>query len=1021
MNSVYNKRYYEEYDVGVASVDYSTSKYTKDFLEDVAEKIVNDLQPKTVLDAGCAMGHLVAALRDRGVEAYGIDISEYAITHTREDIREYCFQGSLAEPMPEGLPEKFDLVVSIEVLEHLYAEDGEKAIANLCKLTDAIIFSSTPDDFSDPTHLNVQQREYWARLFAQNGFLDDLAYRPKYLTYHAVCYRRKENMLRQIQDYERNIHQTEDAYRRENEKWSAVIQDQQKQIAEVDRELKQRDAEKQQLIQAHAAELARMQGEIELQVNMAKKATTDMLEQTLQNEIREIREKSENEMKASEDAHKAVLDKANAELKLLEERCNELKIALDEAHLECETVKERRDYLQEQCEASSKQREELQKQYEAAMNQGNEYRIHYTAAMDQRNVMESQRNNYLNQLTDISARYQEILDCTCWKMTKPIRAAGTATKKALKRCPMTRLAYKGCSSLMHEGPAVAWKRVKAYMKNEKPVNTYILTQEEIEKQRNTKFPKAIQFSILVPLYNTPEKFLREMIQSVKEQTYGNWELCLADGSDKAHKDVKQICLEYRAADKRIKYKKLQKNLGISGNTNACIEMAQGDYIALFDHDDLLHPAALYENMKAICEQDADFIYTDENTFHETPSDAYCPNYKPDFAPDTLRSYNYICHLSTFKASLLEKVGKFRSEFDGSQDYDMILRLTEKAEKIVHIPKVLYYWRSHASSVASDISAKPYTLVAAKKALKEHLQRVGLEGEVHDAKVLSMYRIAYRIKKQDLVSILIPNKDHVSDLKKCIESIISKTTYPNWEIIVIENNSTEAQTFQYYEEIKHDARIRVVEWAGPFNYSAINNYGAKYAKGEHILLLNNDIEVITPDWLEQMIMFAQRSDVGAVGAKLYYPDDTIQHAGVILGIGGVAGHSHKNYPRNDYGYMGRLILAQNLSAVTAACLLLRKSVWDEIGGLNEAFAVAFNDVDFCMRIREAGYLIVFTPFAELYHYESKSRGLEDTPEKQMRFAGEIQKFQSRWQAQLDMGDPYYNPNLTLKREDFTVRP
>lgn len=1007
MNSVYNKRYYEEYNVGVASVDYSTSQYTKAFLESIAERIVNDLQPKTVLDAGCAMGHLVAALRDRGVEAYGIDISEYAVTHAREDIREYCFQGSLAEPMPKGLPERFDLVVSIEVLEHLYTEDGEKAIANLCKLTDAIIFSSTPDDFSDPTHLNVQQREYWARLFAQNGFLDDLVYRPKYLTYHAVCYRRRENMLRQIQDYERNIHQTEDAYRCESEKWSAVIQDQQKQIAEADRKLNQREAEKQQMIQTHAAELARMQEETEIQVNLAKKAVTDMLEQTHQNEISEIREKSKKELKASEDEHKAILDKANAELKSLGERCNELKIALDEAHLECKTVKKHRDDLQVQYETSSRQRKELQEHYEAAINQ--------------RNALALQKNDYLNQLEDISARYQEILDCTCWKMTKPIRAAGTATKKALKRCSVTRLFYKGCSSLMHEGPAVAWKRVKAYMKKERPTNTCIITQEEIEKQRKTKFPKAIKFSILVPLYNTPEKFLREMIQSVIDQTYGNWELCLADGSDKAHRNVKQICLEYRAADKRIKYKKLHKNLGISGNTNACIEMACGEYITLFDHDDLLHPAALYENMKVICEQDADFIYTDENTFHATPIDAYCPNFKPDFAPDTLRSYNYICHLSTFKASLLKKVGKFRPEFDGSQDYDMILRLTEKAEKIVHIPKVLYYWRSHASSVAADISAKPYTLVAAKKALKEHLQRVGLEGEVYDAKVLSMYRIAYKIKKQDLVSILIPNKDHVNDLKKCIDSIISRTTYPDWEIVVIENNSTETQTFQYYEVIKHDARIRVVEWDGAFNYSAINNYGAKYAKGEYILLLNNDTEVITPDWLEQMIMFAQRSDVGAVGAKLYYPDDTIQHAGVILGIGGVAGHSHKYYPRNDYGYMGRLILAQNLSAVTAACLLLRKSVWDEIGGLNEAFAVAFNDVDFCMRIREAGYLIVFTPFAELYHYESKSRGLEDTPEKQMRFAGEIQKFQSRWQAQLDMGDPYYNPNLTLKREDFTVRP
>lgn len=511
-----------------------------------------------------------------------------------------------------------------------------------------------------------------------------------------------------------------------------------------------------------------------------------------------------------------------------------------------------------------------------------------------------------------------------------------------------------------------------------------------------------------------------MIQSVKDQTYGNWELCLADGSDKEHKYIKQICLEYRAADKRIKYRKLQRNLGISGNTNACIEMAHGDYIVLFDHDDLLHPAALFENMRAICEMNADFIYSDENTFHETPADAFCPNYKPDFSPDTLRSYNYICHLSVFDRSLLNKVGGFRSEFDGSQDYDMILRLTEEAQCIVHIPMVLYYWRSHANSVASDVSAKPYTIDAAKKALTEHLQRVGLEGVVTDSSIPSTYHIQYRLTGTDTVSIIIPNKDHIDDLEKCINSIIQKTTYPYWEIIIVENNSTESSTFDYYRKIQEDNRIRVVIWKGAFNYSAINNFGIQYASGKYLLLLNNDVEVITSDWLEQMLMFAQREDVGAVGSMLYYPDNTIQHAGVIVGLGGVAGHSHKYFPRGHCGYMYRTTIAQNLSAVTAACLLTRKDVWKKINGLDERFQVAFNDVDLCMRIREAGYLIVWTPYAELYHYESKSRGFEDTPEKQQRFMGEVQRFKERWKKELESGDPYYNPNLTLDREDFSAR-
>lgn len=587
------------------------------------------------------------------------------------------------------------------------------------------------------------------------------------------------------------------------------------------------------------------------------------------------------------------------------------------------------------------------------------------------------------------------------------------------------LIVKGIKSLFCSGLHTTLSRVKQRIRrkfqNRKLANKPLFTGEELDAQRRVKFEMDIRFSILVPLYNTPEKFLREMIQSVLDQTYGGWELCLADGSDEEHTDVGRICREYAKKDSRILYKKLENNMGISGNTNACIDMATGDYLALLDHDDLLHPAALFEMMKAICEENADFIYTDENTFRNAPKDANCPHFKPDFAPDTLRSYNYICHFTAFDRKLLDRAGGgFRTEFDGSQDYDLILRLTEQAEKIVHIPKILYYWRSHANSVASVVSAKPYALNAAKKALLQHLERTGLKGTVFDTEIPSIYRIAYQIQGKPLISILIPNKDHVQDLKECLDSVIEKSTYRNWEIIIIENNSTEKETFAYYQEIQKDSRIRVVTWSGEFNFSAINNFGAQCAHGEYILLLNNDVEVITPDWLEQMLMFAQRKDTGAVGAMLYYPDDTVQHAGVVLGIGGVAGHPHKHFPRDHNGYLFRLKIAQNYSCVTAACLLTRREVWDEVNGLDEVFKVAFNDVDMCMRIRKAGYLIVWTPFAELYHHESKSRGLEDTPEKRKRFAGEVCLFQTRWAKELAAGDPYYNPNLTLDREDFSLK-
>lgn len=619
--------------------------------------------------------------------------------------------------------------------------------------------------------------------------------------------------------------------------------------------------------------------------------------------------------------------------------------------------------------------------------------------------------------------YQAIATSAFWRMTKPARVAMDALKGIIKKHEPLYVCCRTAKDTLRYGPKFALKRQKAYFNDRKKIheaNSWP-SEEEQAKQRKRSFPRDILFSILVPLYNTPEEYLRAMIESVQNQTYGRWELCLADGSDSEHDAVGKCCLKMARSDGRIKYKKLESNLGISENTNACIDMASGDYFVLFDHDDILHPSALYENMEAICRDGADFIYSDETTFRETPSDAYWPHFKPDFAPDTLRSYNYICHLTVFKKTLLAEIGGgFRRQFDGSQDYDIILRLTEKARRIVHIPKILYYWRGHSGSVASDIAAKAYTVSAAKAALCEHLDRVGLKGTVTDSVIPSTYRIQYDIDGEPLISIVIPNMDHVDDLKKCIDSISTLSTWKKWEIVVVENNSRNPETFDYYKTLETRPEIRIVTWEGGFNFSAICNRGAQAAKGDYILLLNNDMQVITPDWLEQMLMFAQRGDVGATGAMLYYPDDTIQHAGVILGIGGVAGHSHKYFKRGDFGYASRLTIAQNLSAVTAACCLISRHVWEQIGGLDEGFAVAFNDVDLCMRIRKAGYLIVWTPYAELYHFESKSRGYEDTVEKQNRFRGEIDRFYELWGDELAEGDPYYNPNLTLDREDFSFR-
>ncbi len=546
-----------------------------------------------------------------------------------------------------------------------------------------------------------------------------------------------------------------------------------------------------------------------------------------------------------------------------------------------------------------------------------------------------------------------------------------------------------------------------------------LKKKDRKQQESQSFDGKIRVSILVPVYNTPLGFLKEMLDSVQAQTCKQYELCIADGSDEDHAEAGKIIEQRAQGDSRIRYIKLPQNKGISENTNACIRISSGSHFALLDHDDLLHPSALYHVLKTIENTGADLIYTDEATFRKHPKDAYLPHFKQDFSPDTLRAHNYICHLTVFSRELMEKAGGFRPAYDGSQDYDMVLRLTEKAQKIVHIPRILYYWRNHQASVAWDVKAKPYVISAAKAALEAHLQRQGLQGTVMDTVIPSIYRISYQVK-EDTVSIIIPTSDHVEQLQKCIDSILGKTCYKSYEIIIAENNSKERRTFAYYEALKSDCRIRILTWEKPFNYSAINNFAAAYANGKYLIFLNNDTEIISPDWITEMLMFAQRPDVGAVGAKLYYPDGRVQHAGIGIGLLTLAGHFHREFPHNAAGYMGRLQYQQNVSAVTGACLMMRSQTYRDLCGMEENLPVNFNDVDLCLRIRERGLLIVFTPFAELIHYESLSRNRDETPEQRKRYLQEEAFFRGRWAKQLAEGDPYLNPNFDLLREDFSFR-
>ena len=553
------------------------------------------------------------------------------------------------------------------------------------------------------------------------------------------------------------------------------------------------------------------------------------------------------------------------------------------------------------------------------------------------------------------------------------------------------------------------------------------TEEVLVAQKSHVFEYKPLISLLVPTFNTPKDMLCEMVDSVRAQSYDRWELCIADGS--SLEETRETLESYVKMDERIKVVYLDQNYGISGNTNKALEVATGDFIGLIDHDDTVEPDMLYEVVSKLQDSSVDMVYTDEdkmttrrldkNYFHLNPI------FKPDYSPDLLRSHNYITHFLVIRSSIVNEVGGFDSEFDGAQDYNLILNCVEvihkRGGKIEHVPRILYHWRMTKGSTAENPESKMYAYESGRKAIETHLHRLGIDATVEMTDMWGLYHPIYKTVGNPLLSIIIPNKDHIDDLDKCIRSLEIVNTYKNIEIIVVENNSESQETFDYYDKLQTEfGNVKVVKWEKEFNYSAINNFGAKHAKGEYFLLLNNDTEVISPNGISDMLGILLRDDVGIVGAKLLYADDTIQHAGIVLGFQHYAGHVFHTLPKDDYGYMMRPRINCNYSAVTGACLMVKKSVFDEVKGLSEDFPVAGNDVDFCLKVRDKGYLVVYDAFALFHHYESKSRGYEDTPEKKARFRNEILMFQDRWKDILENGDPYYNPNLTLDRQDYSLR-
>ena len=593
------------------------------------------------------------------------------------------------------------------------------------------------------------------------------------------------------------------------------------------------------------------------------------------------------------------------------------------------------------------------------------------------------------------------------------------------------------------------------------------TEEQLKKQRQQaeKWTDAPKISIVVPLYRTPEQFLREMIASVQAQSYGNWELCLADGSEaEAGKESthgrmpETVVREYSEADGRVRYRKLPKNLGIAGNTNAAIEMAEGEWLAFLDHDDLLAPDALFEAVSLMrrgvkngdglaagafgsVEDGAayDMIYTDEDKVSMDGKTHFQPHFKPDINLDLLRSNNYITHFLLVRRELAEKVGGIRGDYDGAQDYDFILRCVEEAAAVGHVPRILYHWRCHQESTSENPFSKQYAVDAGRRAVADHCKRLGVAANVTPTKDLGFYTVDYPVTGEPLVSILIPNKDEVDSLRKCLASI-EASSYANYEVIVVENNSN-AQTFDWYRtiapvETTEDGirrmegalpggqRICVAVWESGFNYSALNNFGARFAKGSYFVLMNNDIEMRQTDWLSAMLGTCQRKEAGIVGAKLFYPDGTVQHAGIVAGIGGsargIASNMFAGLPGERSGYLHKASLQMDYSAVTAACLMVKREVYEAAGGFEERLAVAFNDVDFCLKVRRLGYLVIYNPKVTAYHYESKSRGAEDSPEKAARFQREIEYMRNHWIGILKNGDPYYNPNFSTVYNNYSLK-
>ena len=1088
MDSIYNSYFFNDFYAQNGGGNYLNNDQWKPFFSSIANQIVERLHPKTVLDAGCAVGYLVEALRDCGVEAYGFDISEYAISKVREDIKPYCFVHSIQNPLPERFIQHYDLVLTIEVLEHLYPEAGIQAIQNLCNYADAIIFTSTPDDIDDCTHVNVRRKEYWSRAFADQSFYRDLVQPMDFICPWAELFVRRNDVPNIIHEYEMKLRLEKEVIEQEKTLsntyfWNLfydtgsgfdnnhILKGERIKAGEntsvtfrLPPETKaiRFDPVEGKFCVVKNLQIVTDNGVITpTNINGIKIDEFDIFETTDPQYVMDFGGRPTQWVKIQasiylfQEMDLQILFAKFHQINILQEEKNKIQAEMQQLLLqkdeEIKTAQEEKNKIQAETQQLILQKDEeiktaqeeknkiqaetqqliLQKDEEiriSLLKRNQEFSIAKKREEELRHELDTYKENYLmvinqrtdltNQLHNIEAMYSSISHSTFWEITKPLRLVIDFGKKLLKSSKIIKLFYKVLVTFKQRGFKFTIEKIRNNLnkRNKLNITAYKLVENMDEEQEAFQqqycFENLIKMSLIVPTYKTKKEYLGDLINSVKNQTYTNWELCIADGNSNPDtvSELKKQCKN----NSRIKTKFLKENKGIAGNTMEAYSLSSGDFVVLLDHDDFLSKDALFEIVKCINETpNVDFIYSDRAVFSDETNKILAYHYFPGYSPEYLKSCNDTSHLTAFSRRILDEVGFEREGYDGSQDYDLELRVTEKARKVVNIQKVLYFCRACEGSVALNPESKYYAYEAGRKAISQHIARIGYPGEVEFLKDTFSYRIRYDILERNKVSIIIPNKDHIDILHKCVESILQKTHYEDYEIIIVENNSTCSETFAYYDSLKSNSRISILYYPEKeFNFSAINNWAVERMEGNVVLLINNDVEVITENWLTEMLMYVQMSEVGAVGAILLYPNDTFQHTGLFIGLGGHIASTY-DHGKNaiETGYMRRLIMPQNYSAVTAACLMVKKEDYINVGGLDyKDFKVGLNDVDFCLKLRELGKRNVVTPYAKLYHYEGVSRGNDEEGENQERFHDECDRFRKKWKKYFEYGDPYLNKNL-----------